>query len=455
MAGGERAPFYMIPFDESGVCVGPATRKHLIETAVGGRHTDVFVFSHGWNNTWPTAVARYESFITGFARTRAERPLPAGRGFRPLLVGVFWPSAVLVDEDEEAPAIAGGSTIRAHEDAEVAAELDAVTTVAAALPADARVSFYALAQKDALSEAEVAEFAALLAPLWGEEAETDDLGPDGERPGPEDLVAVWRELASSETSGESGFGFAPGGFGFGDVERGATGDAMPSPPLTAGLGDLDLRRLHPRQLIRGTTVWMMKDRAGRVGTRGVGPLVADLLEATGARVHLVGHSYGGKVALSALCAQRFPRPVESALLLQPAVSHLCFSEDVPGLNRPGGYRAALDPRRCRQPLLTTFSARDVPLTRTFHLALRRRSDLGEVGVAGAAPSRYAALGGFGPGGLDGEATVVPAAPPGARYPLGAGARVIGVEASSVISGHGDISNPSTWWMLLDQVAQGG
>jgi pimeloyl-ACP methyl ester carboxylesterase len=199
----------------------------------------------------------------------------------------------------------------------------------------------------------------------------------------------------------------------------------------------------------------MKDRAGRVGARGVQQLLADMLGATQAHLHLVGHSYGGKVVLSALCVGAIPRPVESVLLLQPAMSHLCFSPQIAGLDRPGGYRPALDPQRCRQPILTTFSSHDEPLTREFHLFVRRRSDLAELVIAGEAPGRYAALGGYGPALVEGESTVVPANDPGTPYTPDGGARVVGVESSRVISGHSDVSNAWTWWMLLDQVDREG
>jgi hypothetical protein len=96
----------------------------------------------------------------------------------------------------------------------------------------------------------------------------------------------------------------------------------------------------------------------------------------------------------AICSP--PRRVHSALLLQPAVSHLCFADAVPGTNHAGGYRPALD--RVERPIFSTFSDHDVPLTKVFHLALRRSEDLGEAQIAagGEPPSVYAALGGFGP-----------------------------------------------------------
>jgi hypothetical protein len=449
LPGGASIPFYVIPFDEEGICSGPVTRAHLISELSARAPTDVFLFSHGWNNTWPAAIARYDSFITGFARTRGDHPLPGAQDFDPILIGVFWPSAVLVTEEEEGPVIAAGGA----DDAAVPADLAELATVARAVSRGDRERFYELAQLPELSGDEAQELAAILTPVWSDGPADDELGPVTEAVSAHELVDVWEEIDRSQDRGSPDSGSAPIDFGFGDEPSGAD-PPVAADPGVAGVFD-GLRRLSPRNLVRTTTVRMMKDRAGRVGGHGVHDLLRDSLSATDARVHLIGHSYGGKVVLSALCSGDLPRPVDSVLLLQPAVSHLCFAADVPGLDQPGGYRDALSPTRVRRPVRTTFSSHDAPLTRFFHLALRRRTDLGEIAIAGEPPGRYAALGGFGPGGLSDEGTVEPAQDPGEPYAHGDRARVIGVESSRVISGHGDISNPWTWWMLVDQIREGG
>jgi pimeloyl-ACP methyl ester carboxylesterase len=191
----------------------------------------------------------------------------------------------------------------------------------------------------------------------------------------------------------------------------------------------------------------MKDRAGTVGANGVGPLLHDLLAARGnMRMHMIGHSYGGKVVLSAICAGgELPRKVHSVLLLQPAVSHLCFAERVPGTNKPGGYRKALE--RVERSIFSTFSDHDVPLTKLFHFALRRADDLGEERIAagGEPPSVYAALGGFGPR-RAGE-RLVDIQDVNNPYDLTDETRIYGIRGTRTIMGHGDISNESTWWAL--------
>lgn len=431
---GRAAPFYVVPFDKDGLCSGPLTARHLVDEVAGGGTTDVFLFSHGWNNDWATAVRRYDDFIAGFSSLRARYPL--GRDFRPVLAGIFWPSTALVAPWERGPGFAGGA---GSGDDAGAAERAEVDEVAAVVPADRRGRFYALAQRPGdLGEDEAAEFAALVA---GAFAGRDELRAAESVP-PTEVLRVWRAVPSgAPVPAGDDFGFAADDLGS------AAGDA--TGPQAAG----SFRALDPRSLIRLATVLLMKDRSGRVGARGVADLLSSVLAAGHARVHLIGHSYGAKVVLSALAARSPGRNVDSVLLLQPAMSYLCFAADADGEGHPGGYRPALS--RAEQPIMTTYSRNDLPLTRFFQWAARRASDLGEVQIAGV-PGRYAALGGFGPGGIDGEAVEVPARLPAEPYAAAAaGIRVVAVESSEFISGHGDISNDATHWMLLNQVSRAG
>jgi hypothetical protein len=208
--------------------------------------------------------------------------------------------------------------------------------------------------------------------------------------------------------------------------------------------------LDPRGLLRLASVWLIQRRAGAVGVRGLAPLLTEALAGTGARVHLVGHSFGARLVLAAL-TDPLPRPVRSALLLQAAVNRWAFADDVPGLGRAGGFRPALD--RVELPLLSTFSRYDEVLTRLFPWAMGE-THVGEVTVQ-RDPGRHGALGGVGPAGLGDRAVTVPPVPPGQRdgYPLEGPARLVAVDAAlpvdgrPVVADHGDVSNPATWWML--------
>jgi pimeloyl-ACP methyl ester carboxylesterase len=427
---GVRAPFYVIPFNKKGDCTARKSRAGLVAAATDA--TDVFLFSHGWNNDWDTAMARYRAFIASYGEEHRTRWNPPTRAYKPVLVGVFWPSTALVAPWERQPEIAAEGP--QEPELEYAADVEALSELLA--PKNA-ARLRSLAARPELDEAEIAELATIVSPMIS--GGDDEIEAEVSAPSPDELVQTWQEVGQVQV--EPGFDD--------DEEPGGFIDERPiGAPAAAGILD----KLDPRLAIRLTTVRVMKDRAGRVGAAGVAEMLHDVLAASkDARVRLVGHSYGAKVVLSALCVPPAPsRPVESVLLLQPAVSCLCFATDVDGSGRPGGYRPALE--RTHVSIMTTFSRHDAPLTRFFHLAVRRKADLGEARIAGAPPSRFAALGGFGPQGATADVSEVTARRPGDRYPSTDPARrIVAIEADELIHGHGDVTNPATAWALLNQV----
>lgn len=452
-------PLYVIPFDKEGVCTAPQTRAHLLQALRDGAgpgaddaYTDVIFFSHGWNNDWETATARYKHFIEGYAKQRSKLVDGGARKVRPLLIGVFWPSTALVLPSEQAPDMANASFAAGAED------------LLAELPPEqhARAGFL-LGSADKLNAEQLLELATLLAPLWNRFQHVGGKGADVPQDPitPEALAALWQESSPRPPAALD------------DEDDDAGGYADDTPSATAGtapgaafsFGDV---LAAPRNLLRVFTVLQMKDRAVRVGGAGVSALLQEVMQAThradadkpppSARIHLIGHSYGCIVVLSALVAvavAALPRQVDSVLLLQAAVSRWCFAERVPGMPYPGGYRPAFD--RVRQPILSTYTRHDAPLTKLFHLAVRRESDLGQPKTAApTAPSKYAALGGYGPAGCaDGEVIDQPILAAGNDYDLDQpGLRLIALQADDAITGHGEISVSATWWALQQQIHRG-
>ncbi len=401
---GTSVSWYMVEFDRKGRVKTPDTRAALLSDVAAGGYTDVFLFCHGWNNSWDDAVRNYEAFIAGYQGLQAEQRLALSRPYRPLLIGIYWPSAILMTDEESGPSL---RSLEAP-DPEIA-ERQALEELAAELPDDAVDRFRELAGQETLEGEEAQELAQLLQPVFqGADEEVDPRPP----PTPDELVALWSE-----------------------------GQRL--------LGIL----VRARDTLRQATVWLMKDRAGRVGRDGLSPLLADLMRsAPQARLHLVGHSFGCRALLAAICADPPPRPVTSLLLLQAAINHLCFAIDPAGNGRPGGFRPALE--RVEEPILATFSKNDQSLTRFFQLALRRAGDLGEMEFVPRGLSPFAALGGYGPGGCGDECELISVHPVGQRYDLGAGRRrLFGVDGTAAISSHSDVSNPAMWWALWCQVSQ--
>lgn len=436
LADSGQAPHYVIKFDKAGRCVSPRSRAHLLEAIRVGKASHVIVFSHGWNNDWKDVGKLTGTFFKSFAAL-SPAPAPRGKPFQPIFVSLFWPSIALVLPRERGPHIAADGAV-------AASDTRAVAFVAAALPSRVRARVRELASHTSLGPHELHELAGILAPLF---VQPDDEEGVAGQPDPESLVRFW-QAAVARLKGKAVI-VDPG---FGDDE-----DEEPvADPQAAGWVMNSVRLPY-----RIATVWQMKDRAGLVGACGVGPLLRDVLSAhDDTRVHVLGHSYGCRVTLAALCAEAPPRPITSLLLLQPAVSHLCFAENVPGMGRPGGYRSAL--QRVRQPIIVTYSEHDWELHYFFQVALRRLDDLGELRpAAGDPPSRYAALGGYGPGGVGDLVRMEPPRVQGTVYDVTVGgARILAIDGaatqkpdgSPVIAGHGDVNSLYTWWMLYSQVA---
>lgn len=410
-------PFYVIQFDKDGVCTSTEALASLLEAS--RTSSDVFLFSHGWNNDWAAATAGYDRFIEHFTTVRRAAWSPPGRPFKPVLVGVFWPSTALVMPSERGPDIAGVDPM-----AEDLALLDQ------SLTADEQRRLRELVAQVAAGDPGLSELAGIVASTLGEGDEEN--GETAPTVTGEELLGVWAGAFPEAKRQQA----EPGGF----IEEG--GEELGGPDA-AFSNPLDL----VRKVIRLATVLQMKDRAGRVGGNGVAAMLRELATDSEGRLHLIGHSYGAKVVLSALCNGPGPsRDVDSILLLQPALSAYAFTDSFDG--HRGGYRDALD--RVRQPIIATRSGHDSPLTKFFHLAVRRDSDVAEAKIAGAV-SKFAALGGYGPQLVPGGVEDLPMPDVGGDYPLSTAHRLIAVDGTKFISEHGDVESDQTAWALLCQV----
>jgi len=421
---GATMPTWIIRFDERGQCTSPATAQALLDHLKSTPYSDILLFSHGWNTDFSGAVALYRDYLAAFETVRAAHPLP---GFTPIFVGVTWPSAWFAAD--AGPKL---ESVAADVEGKILAE------VAAPLGDPDRQRLYQLADAGMLSRPEALELVKLLLPTIAvADGEVDDEVDTGSGVDAGALLAAAERLGTLSGRAPTNFDPAPG---------------MPDAGVLGGDGGFD-----PRDIIRMLSLYQMKDRSGAVGARGVSILLRQLLGASPARLRLLGHSFGCKVMLSAVCVGApLSRPVSSMLLMQPALSHLAMATSVPGRPGPGGYRSALE--RVSGQIFTTYSAKDMPLHDVFHLALRRREDLGEAEIsaagAGEPPSRYAAMGGYGPRGA-GERLVGPIPAPGEAFGDLTGVKLVALDGSANrINGHGDITTGFTAWALHRLISDG-
>lgn len=437
VGGGRPADLYLLRYAADGSLISKQSQEGLVQSLAGC--TDVFFFSHGWNNTFDAAAAAYCRFISGYA-SQGGGP---GALDKPVLVGVVWPSISFTMPWEDGPLIAGDS----RDDERERGLRDEASEVLSR--ADAERLDDLLSRRGKLPPDEAREAAELMLRfLPGTDPEEGAAPPTAD-----EVLASWERLdggTAPPPPDPDDFGefdpAGPAGGRVGDIGEGAASDPAKAPQAAGFFGNLD-----PRNLARMGTVWLMKDRAGKVGAYGVAPLFRWILGESDARLHLIGHSFGCRLLMSAVSIGALPRDVRSMLLLEPAVNRWCFAQNVAGTGRVGGYRPVLE--RVELPVLSTMSSHDLPLRQAFHLAVRG-SSLGEPNIAAIGDTdRYGALGGYGPAGLGTAVVTRPARAPGTPYDLNVPQRVIAVDGSGeingepAIGGHSDINNPNMWWAL--------
>lgn len=324
--------------------------------------TDLIIFSHGWNNDEAAAESLYERWF----RLLAPQLDPARAvGF----VGLRWPSQLWRDEpipDFSGPAAhdGGGAAALGDEVGVVPAgpaaidpaqldelkdlfpdgkeQLDTIAGLLAAPPSTDRVP--------ELLDALRAFSAATRTGFNDGEVAAPDAGPGmlDEHQDPEQLFTTFADELSAA------------GVQFDDAGGGGA----------AGLGDIAGRLWHgAKEALRQLSYWKMKNRAGVVGRRGLGPVIDQLhAEFPELRIHLVGHSFGARVVSYALAGMSDvqPSPVKAVTLLQGAYSRFTFTERLPFRKGSGELVGMLS--RIDGPLTVCFSSHDRALGTFYPLA---------------------------------------------------------------------------------------
>jgi pimeloyl-ACP methyl ester carboxylesterase len=345
-------------FDKDGD-VDQHTMDDLLDAIRTSAVTDLFIFSHGWNNDEAGATSLYERWFALLA-AQIERGRNVG------YVGIRWPAELWRDEPipdfpaapaagnhggaglVEKPVIqAGAPTIDPDQLADLkemfpkgSEELDAIASLLAQPPTPETVNkLFTAMRKFSLAV--------------GVESNDGEADPskvpgmlDEQRP-PEDVFAKFAD------------GLVQAGVNFGDSDSGGE----------LGLGDFTAKLLHgAKEALRQLTYWQMKNRAGVVGQKGLGSAIDRLAEEfPKLRIHLIGHSFGGRLVSFALAGIREsePSPIKSVTLLEAAYSRFAFTHDL-----PFGGHGALDGKMARidGPLTVCFSNHDRALSVFYPLA---------------------------------------------------------------------------------------
>ncbi|MFF9476651.1 lipase family alpha/beta hydrolase [Streptomyces roseolus] len=409
-------PYREIVFDKDGE--GPAGQgAELVGLARRGL-TDLIVFAHGWNNSPSGATRWYGDFFAPFPELLAP-------GVEAGYAGVVWPSMMFTDEP--VPDFRALVTVLPEKERTVA-RLTELLELAPPQGA-AFAEFGALLRElaDVGGEAAGRGVAAGAGPGSGPGSGS---GSGGDIPAflvadPMEMCALFADAAEAEAGTRAGAGTGavapPGrsGEGFGRLWRGG------------------------REALRQATYYVMKRRAGQVGERGLGPLLAEVARAApGLRVHLVGHSMGARLVAYAL--RGLPgalRPVRSMTLLQGAFSHYAFAARLP--HAPDRSGALKDMQlRVRGPVVACHSHHDSALGVFYPLASLAARDsaslTGPLGRIAACDPRWGAIGWDGVQGVPGAprrrlATVLRDGVPASGC--------VSVDTADVVRSHSDVRRP--------------
>lgn len=201
-----------------------------------------------------------------------------------------------------------------------------------------------------------------------------------------------------------------------------------------------------------TTWYTMKERSGIVGANGVAKAVRALKEAVpNIRLHLIGHSLGGRLMAAcakALCDDPKLQP-DSLTLLEAAFSHYGFSTNN-GQDTPGFFRAVIDKKIVKGPFVSTFSVQDTVVGKIYAIASRLADD--NVRSIGDANDKFGGIGRNGAQRTD-EAVLKPLLNVGQPYRF-ALEQILCLDGSGgKIKNHSDVMNPVVTWAFVSAAAE--
>lgn len=225
-------------------------------------------------------------------------------------------------------------------------------------------------------------------------------------------------------------------------DEGGIGNIPLAAPVLGGVG----------RFLNFMTWSAMKSLSGEVGAKGLGASVMACRQELGnTRIHLAGHSLGGRVMAAcckALGEQRAPA-IDSLSLLEAAFSHFGFSPDA-GSGQPGFFREVIGSRIVVGPMISTFSKQDAVVGTVYACAARLAHD--SLQAIGDASDPY---GGIGHNGAQrtAESIAIALHRAGEPYRLRPGIVTCLDGSGGLITGHGDVTNPHVTYAIAWAICQ--
>lgn len=358
-------PFFPLEFDRQGALVKPEQLQELLDALPGV--TDLITISHGWNNDMTDAHDLYARFFQSAAKWKNQPGLGlTDRNFA--VAGIFWPSKKFTDAD----LIPGGAaSLDEPERAAVLAGLDLLQELHNGEEQHRKIEEAKAAVDDLAASPDLQdEWVKTLIDLIDDQAAADReeegitaLRDAAGRDVLERLSAVVRFPVAVVDDGMGGAASIGAGTGSVDDQGSA-----------AGLGSLLSGTLGgAAKLLNLLTYYTMKERAGVVGAGGVHDALVKAMQTNPAlRLHLVGHSFGGRLVTAAAKGRTGAPPLSlaSLCLLQAAFSHYGFAGNAANTGKPGFFRGVLTDGILRGPGIVTHSRWDYAVGYAYAIASR-------------------------------------------------------------------------------------
>jgi hypothetical protein len=422
--------FFLVAFDTEGrerAEDGRLLSKRVLEEVETRKATDVVLLSHGWNGDVPAARHQYARWLTTMLGCEADRAAMRDLvpGYRPLVIGLHWPSEAWGDEELDGSGSFATGTPGEGE------------SPAALMTVDDVVEGYL----DRLADSEAAR-AALRTIVT---AALEDITPPTL---PLQVREAYQVLDAEAGLAAEGEGADPAAdrvpFNAEQAYQAARSEEEDFELGRAALGGV----LAPLRML---SFWQMKRRARDFGSTGAHDLLRALqgldLDDRRLRVHLMGHSFGCIVTSAAVTGPKDTppmRPVDSLVLVQGALSLWSYCSCIPHRPDRGGYFSRLvADELVAGPVVVTTSEHDRAVGSFYPIGagLRRQIDFGTE------LPEYGALGSFGVRGPGPRIEDLPMADAADDYRF-QGGTVYNLESSHIIregggasGAHSDINRP--------------
>lgn len=361
--------FFRLHFNADGRLEQRAELDALKQRAAAA--TDAIFIAHGFRNDEGDAGRLYTRFLETL-RAHINGAFQAKLGARRFVVaGVFWPSKAWSEDNpfEGSTAAVGGEAAEKEQAREKLKDLRDT----AALPDQKAKIDKALALLDKVEDSRDAQddfVANVLSILNGANLDANEgIDKIRQKDGSDlldKLKVPLRNPVAPREADVGGVAAVGGDIVFPGEDGGTQGIGSAIGSIFGRIG----------QFLNLTTWYVMKERSGTVGANGVAAAVRELkASAPNLRVHLVGHSLGGRLMAScanALAGDPQARP-DSVSLLEAAFSHFGFSPGGHGRAR-GFFRDVVEKNVVKGPFLATFSAQDSVVGTVYAIASRLAGD---------------------------------------------------------------------------------